>query len=153
MTDDRPDRSRESAMAETVPELLTDLRRLFARGDHETLRCRFRYSLGDPYAVSIDLILENGLSITWVVSRDLLSAGTKGPAGEGDFKVWPSCRHHSQRPRVYFSLDRPEGHVAFEAGLSEVRQWLDRTYEVVPAGRESDLFDLDALADSLLGRG
>ncbi|MGW0224812.1 SsgA family sporulation/cell division regulator [Streptomyces tendae] len=152
MSNDRPDRSSESAMAETVPELLTNLRRLFAQGDRETLRCRFRYSLGDPYAVSIDLMLAAGLSITWVVSRDLLSAGTRRPAGEGDFKVWPSCRHHGREPRIYFSLDRPEGHVAFEAGLPEVQQWLDRTYQVVPAGRESDLLDLDALADSLLGR-
>ncbi|MFD7135331.1 SsgA family sporulation/cell division regulator [Streptomyces sp. NPDC059894] len=153
MTDRQPSYDREGSRTRSVPSLLTDLRRLFAPQGPRTMRCRLRYSIDDPYAVRIDLIAEVGVSVTWVVSRDLLYAGTKGPVGEGDFKAWPSRRHHSARPCLYFGLDRPEGHVAFEAGLPEVRRWLERTFEVVPAGCESDLLDWDALAESLLGRG
>ncbi|MDF6046219.1 SsgA family sporulation/cell division regulator [Streptomyces sp. JH14] len=137
---------------EGVPELLTDIRPLFTLGERKTISCRFRYSLDDPFAVGIDLILETGICITWVVSRDLLFAGTKAASGEGDFKVWPSCRRHSPRPYVYFSLERPDGHATFEAGLPEIRRWLESTYVLVPQGSESALLDWDALADSLLER-
>ncbi|MFF4836306.1 SsgA family sporulation/cell division regulator [Streptomyces sp. NPDC001315] len=152
VADKQPHISGEGSAREGVPELLTDIRRLFTVGERETISCRFRYSLDDPFAVGIDLILEPGIHITWVVSRDLLFAGTKAPSGEGDFKVWPSRRHHSPRPYMYFSLDRPDGQATFEARLPEIRRWLESTYELVPPGSENDLLDWEALAAGLLGR-
>jgi hypothetical protein len=53
---------------------------------------------------------------------------------------------------VYFCLDRPEGHATFEADLREVREWLERTYDAVPAGSEGGLLDWDALVAELLDR-
>ncbi|MCZ9338980.1 SsgA family sporulation/cell division regulator, partial [Streptomyces sp. TRM76130] len=64
--------------------LLTTLRRLFTLPESNMLRCRFRYSVDDPFAVSVDLLLHTGVSVTWVVSRDLLDTGTTRPTGEGD---------------------------------------------------------------------
>ncbi|MFI6879986.1 SsgA family sporulation/cell division regulator [Streptomyces sp. NPDC050400] len=152
MADRQPHIEREDSAREEVPELLTDIRRLFTLGDRVTVGCRFRYHRDDPYAVGIDLILATGMCITWTVSRDLLRAGTRTPSGEGDFKVWPSCRRHHPAPYLFFSLHRPDGQVTFEADLPEIERWLERTYALVPAGSESTLLDWDALTGRLLGR-
>lgn len=152
MADKQPYTSQDESAGDYVPHLLTDIRRLFTHEDRETISCRFRYCPTDPFAVGIDLIPATGICITWVISRDLLFAGTKGPSGEGDFRAWPSCHHQRPRRYMYFSLDRPDGHVTFEADLRQVRRWLETTYELVPAGSEDDLVDWDALTHSLLGR-
>ncbi|MFD8565508.1 SsgA family sporulation/cell division regulator [Streptomyces sp. NPDC059639] len=152
MTDKQPRVSREESVREEVPELLTEIRRLFTFGEPLTVRCRFRYRRDDPFAVRIDLILPTGATITWTVSRDLLLAGTRAPSGEGDFKVWPSCRRHHPSPYLFFSLDRPAGHVTFEADLPEFERWLESTYALVPLGSESELLDWDILTGRLLGR-
>ncbi|MFD8692171.1 SsgA family sporulation/cell division regulator [Streptomyces sp. NPDC059651] len=146
------DKQAHTTSWEKTPVLLTDVRRLFTPGGYRTISCRFRYSPDDPFAVGIDLIPETGVYITWSVSRDLLFAGTKALSGEGDFKAWPSCRHQRACARLYFSLERPEGHATFQASLPEVRKWLETTYEMVPPGTESELLDWDALAEGLLGR-
>lgn len=152
MTDEQPRTRQDQSTGTQALHLLTDIRWLFVSKEPRTIGCRFRYHPSDPFAVSIDLIPENGIHITWVVARDLLFAGTKRPSGEGDFKVWPSCRHHGPRTHLYFSLERPDGHVTFEADLRDVRRWLGSTYEMVPRGEENDLLDWDALTRSLLGR-
>ncbi|MFI7143006.1 SsgA family sporulation/cell division regulator [Streptomyces massasporeus] len=114
--------------------------------------CRFRYGVNDPYAVSIDIMPTTEGTVTWVVARDLLNTGTRSPSGEGDFRVWPSCRQHSAHRFLYFSLDVPEGQVTFEMDLTEIRLWLDATYRSVPAGSESRLLDWDSLETALLGQ-
>ncbi|MFI1564423.1 SsgA family sporulation/cell division regulator [Streptomyces sp. NPDC020490] len=87
--------------------------------------------------------------MTWVVGRDLLDVGTREPSGEGDFRVWPEHERRGAGRRLCLSLDRPEGQATFEADLTEIRQWLDSTYELVPGGCESELLDWESL-DSLL---
>lgn len=134
-----------------LPVLRTTLRQLFTPGKPLLMPCSFRYSVQDPFAVGIDLRLTSGVSVTWMVARDLLQEGMHRSAGEGDFRVWPSSPHLAPGPRLYFSLIRPSGHVTFEADHSEVERWLDATYELVPAGCESELFDWETLEANLRG--
>ncbi|MFQ6147106.1 SsgA family sporulation/cell division regulator [Streptomyces seoulensis] len=151
MNDQMPDFDRESPNSGCRSVFRTTLRRLFAPAGPNTLTCKFHYSAADPYAVSIVLVLAPGVTVTWVVARDLLAAGTRRPSGEGDFRVWPSGMRADAGRSLYFSLDRPDGHVTFEADLAEMRQWLDTTYDLVPPGSESQLLDWDVLEADLLG--
>ncbi|GAA2440364.1 SsgA family sporulation/cell division regulator [Streptomyces glaucus] len=144
----------EALAGRCPPVLLTTVRRLFAPAGPGRLRCRLRYTVDDPYAVALDFVVDagTGLCVTWVVARDLLDEGTRGPSGEGDFRVRPSPRRHDEAGRVRFSLRRPDGQVTFEAELAGVRRWLDATYALVPAGSEHRMLDWDALEADLLGR-
>ncbi|MET8564538.1 SsgA family sporulation/cell division regulator [Streptomyces flaveolus] len=134
--------------------LSTTVRRLRAPYGPGHLRCRLRYTAQDPYAVTLDFLVDTvtGQCVTWVVARDLLDDGTREPSGEGDFRVWPLPPCDGAAERVRFSLNRPDGHVAFEAEAAAVRQWLDATYALVPPGTEHRLLDWDALEAALLGR-
>ena len=129
-------------------EFRTPLRYLFAPAERSCLEGRFSYSTVDPYAVRLDLILNVDIEVTWFVSRELLAAGLTTPSGDGDFRAWPSIG--PQRDQFYFSMQRLDGQATFETSLPAVRQWLDLTYQVVPAGDEALWFDWDATIADLL---
>ncbi|MFC9286015.1 SsgA family sporulation/cell division regulator [Streptomyces sp. NPDC057052] len=111
--------------------------------------CRFRYDRSSPFSVRLDFGSTPDDEVTWVISRDLLPAGTEGFSGEGDVKIWPS-RQRGDTPSLYLRLERPGVTAMFVADLHPVRHWLDDTYVAVPAGNESMLVDWNALAGSLL---
>ena len=127
-----------------LSELRTSLHFLSAPPEDSTVECAFRYGADDPLAVHLELRVSAGTPITWVVGRDVLSAGVKGLSGDGDFKVWPS-RAQSDAPLLYLRLERPRGRATFAADLTEVHRWLEHTYELVPAGEEDALLDWDTL--------
>ncbi|MEU3519928.1 SsgA family sporulation/cell division regulator [Streptomyces sp. NPDC006654] len=129
------------------------IRLLFTALASSTLQGRLHYTTADPYAVTVDVMRGTKTVATWVVARDLLDEGTRQPSGEGDFRVWPSWAPKGAGRSLFFSLDRPAGHATFEANLPVIRQWLDSTFEMVPAGSEGDLLDWDALEAGLLGSG
>ena len=67
------------------------------------------YGAADPYAIRMAFHVGTEDPVEWIFSRDLLSAGLAGPAGEGDVQVWPArttvsasstsrFRPHSARP-------------------------------------------------------
>ncbi|MCM3298356.1 SsgA family sporulation/cell division regulator [Streptomyces sp. NPDC058947] len=129
--------------------LLTTLHNLAAPPENATVVCRFRYAPESPYSVRLDLVTTPGDQVTWVVSRDLLLAGTEELSGEGDVKIWPS-RQRGDAPSLYLRLERPHVTAMFATELHPIRRWVQETYTVVPAGGESPLVDWDALTASLL---
>ncbi|MEU2339638.1 SsgA family sporulation/cell division regulator [Streptomyces sp. NPDC013172] len=130
-------------------ELLTTLHHLSAPQEQGTVLCRFRYGAAEPLCVHLHLLLPSGQSGRWVIGRDLLLAGTERLSGEGDVKVWPSRRREGS-PSLYLHFQRPSGKATFIADLTEIRQWLEHTYTVVPVDSESLLTDWDNLAAMLL---
>ena len=86
----------------------------------------------------------------WIFSRDLLSAGLHGPAGEGDVQVWPGDDHGLDVLNI--ALSSPFGQAHFEAPTAAIADFLDRTFRVIPAGSESDFIDVDTELDELLWR-
>ncbi len=48
------------------------------------------YSADDPYAIRMAFHVGADEPVEWIFARELLSAGLRGPAGEGDVQVWPS---------------------------------------------------------------
>lgn len=111
------------------------------------VRATLRYDVTDPYAVAVGFhtgSAESGDSdiVEWTFARQLLTDGVAGPTGEGDVQVWPSTS--AAQPIVCLSLSSPSGRALFEVPLSELVEFLGRTYAAVPTGEEGSLVDVDS---------
>jgi len=100
-----------------------------------------RYRGDDPYAIRMSFHVGMDDPVEWLFARDLLAVGTQSPAGEGDVRVWPSPVHDQDVLNI--SLSSPFGQAHFEASLTALSEFLRRTYEVVPLGREGDFIDIE----------
>ena len=111
------------------------------------VRATLRYDVRDPYAVQVGFHTgspdpADSDVVEWTFARQLLTDGVAGPAGEGDVQVWPSTSAGS--PVVCLSLSSPSGRALFEVPLSELVEFLGRTYAAVPTGEEGSYVDVDA---------
>jgi len=100
------------------------------------------YDHRDPYAMRVAFHTGSAEVVEWTFARALLTDGVTRPVGEGDVQVWPS--HSAGKPVVCISLSSPSGRALFEAPLTELVEFLTKTYAVVPTGSESDYVDVDA---------
>jgi hypothetical protein len=112
------------------------------------------YSADDPYAIRLDLNIGLDEPVKWVFARDLLAAGTEREDGLGDVKVWPSVWSQSGLPGMVLNIELsgPHGNANFETPLRDISDFLRRSHEIVPAGRESVHVDVDAELTELLGQ-
>jgi hypothetical protein len=53
---------------------------------------------------------------------------------------------------MHIAMSSPFGHAQFQAPAQAIAAFLQRTYAVVPAGRESDFIDFDDELAELLGQ-
>ncbi len=122
------------------------------------LRATLRYEPSDPLAVEATFRAADE-SISWVLGRDLLSAGLVAEVGEGDVRVWPAGwgSHDAVAPDedggpalVMIELSSPDGRATLAVGADDLQAFLARTFEVVPQGAEADYLDLDAVLAQLL---
>lgn len=104
------------------------------------------YSSGDPYAVRLSLHVGLDEPVEWIFARELLFAGLRREEGLGDVRVWPSVRSHGGLPGmvVNIELSSSRGHANLEVPLREVSDFLQRSYALVPVGRENRHVDVDA---------
>jgi hypothetical protein len=108
---------------------------LFYRGD-------------DPYAIRMAFHVGMDDPVEWIFARDLLAAGMHEPTGDGDVRVWPGA--DTDRQVLNISLSSPFGQAHFEAPLPAMSQFLLRTFELIPVGREGDFTDIDGELNELL---
>ncbi|MFJ9360260.1 SsgA family sporulation/cell division regulator [Streptomyces mirabilis] len=109
---------------------------------------RLLYEPHDPYAVHIVFYADTDEPVAWALDRDLLAQGTLRPSGEGDVRHWPT--HTGPDAVLNLVLSPPHGAAHLTASLSVVTHWLERTYHLVPSGREGDGIDLNAELSRLL---
>ncbi|PGH52040.1 SsgA family sporulation/cell division regulator [Streptomyces sp. Ru87] len=68
------------------------------------------YSADDPYTVYLDSHTDTETPVTWVLSRELLTAGTRRRTGAGAVSVYPG---HDDTDSLYLRLartaERPRG--------------------------------------------
>ncbi|SOD89505.1 SsgA family sporulation/cell division regulator [Streptomyces sp. Ag109_G2-15] len=111
-----------------------------------------RYEPSDPYALRAAFtVAGSDETVDWIIGRDLLADGLKGPAGEGDIRVWPADEH--DLGDVYILLSPPAGTALLKAPAQEIKAFLQETEAVVPRGAELRHFDLDALLAHFLAGG
>jgi len=116
------------------------------------LVARLFYSHKDPYALSIAFEVGLDKPVEWIFARDLLAMGIEGREGLGDVTVWPSADSEGGAPGgvLHIELSSPFGQAHFEAPVGEISDFLQRTYQIVPAGEESGHIDVEAELNGLL---
>ena len=117
-------------------------------GDQE-VSATLRYHREDPLAVCLTFpasVSLDGTDVTWTFARGLLAAGLRAPSGDGDVHVWP----YGLR-RTMIELRAREGIALIDLAVADVRAFLSRSYEAVPAGSEVRHLDVDAVLAALLG--
>jgi hypothetical protein len=89
------------------------------------------------------------------VTYCLLSAGTRGREGLGDVTVWPSAGSEGGAPGSVLNIELSSklSQAHFETPLTEISDFLRRTYVIVPAGEESDHLDVESELAELLREG
>jgi Streptomyces sporulation and cell division protein, SsgA len=102
------------------------------------LKVDLEYDTRDPYAVTTAYHTGHG-TVRWMFGRDLLADGLLTTVGDGDVRVGPA----SHPALVLFELNAPDGSAVLEAPAHELATFLNRTYEQVPPGAESERFDFD----------
>jgi hypothetical protein len=114
------------------------------------------YSGSDPYAIRMAFHVGADEPVEWIFARDLLADGLMTPEGDGDVRVWPSLEtdpddeEQGDRSILNIELSSPFGEAHFEAPADAIASFLDRTYRIVPMGRETDVIDFDAELNGLL---
>ena len=127
------------------------------------------YSGSDPYAVRMAFHVGTDEPVEWIFARDLLATGIESRQGEGDVQVWPSpmsCAETddldvigpaaTQGPQgsggkvLNIELSSPFGQAHFEAPAQAMSAFLARSYQIVPAGKESSHIDIETELNDLL---
>jgi hypothetical protein len=114
------------------------------------------YNGADPYAVRMAFHVGTDEPVEWIFARDLLAAGIKARQGEGDVQVWPSPKSYAEAGGadlgtvLNIELSSPFGQAHFEAPAEAMSAFLRRTYQIVPAGKESDFIDIETELNDLL---
>jgi hypothetical protein len=109
------------------------------------------YEVSDPYAVTIAFGESGGDDgIAWLLARDLLRAGLDRPAGDGDVRLWPA---RTTGDVLFLHLRAPSGEALFELSRTAVAAFLKQTDQLVPAGSEAAVLDVDDELAALLSGG
>jgi Streptomyces sporulation and cell division protein, SsgA len=126
------------------------------------LMAGLHYASADPYAIRVAFYAGTGEPVEWALSRDLLAAALVSPQGTGDVRAWPSAApggpaaggawEGAAAGLLHLEVSSPSGRALFQASAAAVAVFLEKTYAIVPAGRESDFLDLDAELAELLGQ-
>jgi hypothetical protein len=123
------------------------------------LMAGLNYNRQDPYAVRMSFDTSVDEPVVWTFDRDMLAAGLNAPEGIGDIRTWPSASSVSAETEagagekiLNIVLGPPSGCARFEVDAAAIEAFLTRTYELVPAGRESACLNLDAELTELLSQ-
>ena len=109
------------------------------------------YTARNPYAIRIAFFTGGGERVEWTFARELLATGLNGAAGLGDVRVWPSPASLLGFRRVLnLEISSPAGMAQFALPAKDIRNFLRRTYAIVPEAAESDHLDFDAGLRNLL---
>ncbi|MFJ4674391.1 SsgA family sporulation/cell division regulator [Kitasatospora sp. NPDC088783] len=108
---------------------------------------RLRYHRADPYAVHLDCHVDLEEPITWLFARELLVEGLEGWAGIGDVTI---RRSSADGDLLAIALSTPGQTAVLHTPAGPVREFLELTHRVVPAGTEHLLLDAGGLLRRIL---
>jgi Streptomyces sporulation and cell division protein, SsgA len=121
------------------------------------------YNRQDPYAVRIAFHVGTDEPVEWTLARDLLAAALHAREGIGDVQAWPSAvpgdpaaggseGTAAGHQILNISMSSPFGHALFQVAAEEIAEFLDRTYEIVAVGDESEQIDFETELAHLLNQ-
>jgi hypothetical protein len=128
------------------------------------LTASMSYDSADPYAVRMAFDVGTDQPVEWTLARDLLAAALHAREGIGDVQAWPSAASCDPAAGIVeegaaaghsilnIAMSSPFGQAQFEASARTVGEFLQRTYQLVPAGQESGYLDFDAELTELLSQ-
>ncbi|MFJ4622351.1 SsgA family sporulation/cell division regulator [Streptomyces sp. NPDC088812] len=128
--------------------LSLDIERVLEVSVRQAVRAEFRFSPRSPLVVCVDLLVEGGPRVRWRIGRDLLQQGLYSVSGLGDIRMWPS--RPGERATSWLQLCSGDMAALFELPVEPLAAWLERTYELVPAGQELAGIDWDVATAGLL---
>jgi len=111
-------------------------------GQETPLLTRWSYRADDPFAVMMSISRPSGRWIDWLLSRDLLIEGLAIPAGIGDVRLTPFTDEEFDVLEVRIGDD--EGFASLEFDRDLIERFLEATFDIVPAGAESAVIDVEA---------
>ena len=111
-------------------------------GQETPLLTRWSYRADDPFAVMMSISRPSGRWIDWLLSRDLLVEGLATPAGIGDVRLTPFTDEEFDVLEVRIGDD--EGFASLEFDRDLIERFLEATFDIVPAGAESAVIDVEA---------
>jgi len=106
------------------------------------------YAANDPYALRVAFHVGNDEPVEWIFARELLTVGMGRLVGDGDVQVWPGPPDY--HGSLNLGLSSPYGDALFEVPLAPLADFLHRTFEIVPAGHETEFVDIETELDDLL---
>jgi hypothetical protein len=118
-------------------------------GVRERCDIMLRYSTHDPLVVSLIVSRPRHGSASWVISRDLLSAGLTGTAGIGDITVEPVAEQ-SEPLGVLLRVRSERGKARIHIDHQALLLYLQRSHAMMPFGSEAQSRQADAELDQLL---
>ncbi|MCC3776431.1 SsgA family sporulation/cell division regulator [Streptomyces sp. UNOB3_S3] len=134
--------------------LTLDIERVLSASARQAIRAEFRFDPRVPLIVCVEFGVEGGPRALWRIGRDLLRQGLRSRSGIGDIQIWPSNPENLEDPenRATAWLQLVSGDMAalFELPIPPLSEWLDHTYELVPAGDELSGVDWDVTTADLL---
>lgn len=108
---------------------------------------RLSYVANEPFAINIAFRTERGRWVEWTFARELLVQGLTEPTGIGDVRVRPDLAGDDDL--LVLEIESPDGYALVEIDREDVERFLDAAAGVIPLGRESDYFDVDAFIDEI----
>jgi len=125
---------------------------LLAAGRAMPVTVRLSWRAADPHAV--EMTFRTGRTarrdVSWTLARELLAEGLHTPVGLADVLVEP---HPYDPDLIIVQLASDGGRALFRTDAWPIAEFLDRTYQQVRPGYESEALDLDAELEQLLERG
>lgn len=131
------------------PELVLDIERVLSVAARQAIRAEFRFDPESPLVVCVEFHIEGGARVLWRIGRDLLRQGLYSVSGLGDVQIWPT-RPEGDLPTARLQLASGDMAALFELPVPPLAEWLEYTYELVPAGQELSEVDWDFATADLL---
>jgi hypothetical protein len=148
MSGNQPGVRTRRAASHARHELALDIERVLGVSARQAVRAEFRFDPESPWVVSVEFVVEGGPRVGWRIGRGVLQQGLYSMSGLGDVQMWPS----NLEDRATARLQLASGDMAalFELPVAPLAEWLEHTYELVPAERDFVGVDWDAVGAGLL---
>ncbi|MFD7781297.1 SsgA family sporulation/cell division regulator [Streptomyces sp. NPDC059753] len=111
-----------------------------------------RYYTDVPLVVGLIVSRPGHSSASWVISRDLLSAGLTGTAGIGDVTVEPVAEPNNPLG-VLLRVRNERGDARIHIDHEALLLYLERSHAMMPFGTEAQSRQADLELDQLLDEG